>query len=203
MRVSFTAGIAAATCLALSVGCSTLKVPSMPSFAKKSKVGDDTSVTNAPPAPQFNTPAAPLAGVSAPNTTASWNNLPVYPGTSYPQTPYPAPMLTASPAGYAAPTGVAQTVPMPPAVAPGESVNPYTAYPPQVAQAPPAYAPSAAASPYAPPPAPPQASPYAQPPAAPPQAPAYAQQTPPYTPPANPYAMPPQNAANPYAPVAR
>ncbi len=211
MRVSFAVGLAV-TALAACGGCSSAKMPSfIPTFGKKDTATDASSLTNAPPAPQLNS----MAGTAPPTVSmpaaGSWSNLPVYPGTSYPQTPHPAPPLAqqtspyAQPAGGAAPYGPAYgTMPAAPAGGVASAASPYPSYPASATQ-------SAA----------PQTSLYGQPPAATTaggygQPPAYAQQQTPYggqasAPPTHdpyaandPYATPsqPYNAAAPTAPPA-
>jgi hypothetical protein len=186
----------AATALLASTGCSTIKskMPSLPSFAKKSKPADasKTQLTNAPPAPQLNG-GAPATASTASSMPQSWTNMPVYPGTTYPQTPHPDLTVSAAQASYGAPAAAH------PAVATATPTSPYGAYPTTAAPATPAYAPPAAPG-YAAP----QQGAYGAAPQTP--APAYAQQAAPYTPPPNPYAAPgaaPQNAANPYGNVTR
>lgn len=217
MRLPIALGL---TCAALvACGCSSAKMPSfIPTFGKaKNKAPDNSNLTNAPPAPQLNSMSSSSPNVSMPPSGTSWSNLPVYPGTSYQQTPYPAPAVAqAQPAPYADPAAAAAATyaatygTMPPA-ADAAAATPYASYPP-----------SAAAAPYAPPQAPAygqQASTTAAPSYAPQQAsyppqqpaaaqpPAYAQQAPyggqpPAYPPQDPYgAAPPAqpyNAANPY-----
>lgn len=182
MRVSTAALLAAV--LAVSTGCSTVKMPSfMPTFGKsKTKTNDASALTNAPPAPQLNGVATQTP---APQATSGWSNLPMYPGTNYPQTPH-APPTVAMGQPVQAPGGSYGAMPQ---AAPADT-TPYTPYPNAVAQAP-SYSPPAAPA-YAPPQA--QTSPYQSPAAT---TPSYAQQGAPYMPPANPYAAPP---ANPYAP---
>ncbi len=185
MRVVFASGLAAATLLLTCGGCSSM--PSfLPTFGKaKNKASDTSKLANAPPAPQLSTMAGTSPTVTMPEANSGWSNLPVYPGTNYPQTPYPA---TASPPPtYTAQAPAGNYGAMPPAAA-GAPANPYAGYPPAAAQTQP-YA-AAQPQPYGQPPA----APYGQP------APNYAQQ------PANPYGQPPynapaqpQNAANPYS----
>jgi hypothetical protein len=212
MRVFSVAAMAATALALVSSGCSTAKMPSfIPTFGKaKTKAEADTSkLTNAPAAPQVNSvagqsPAATPAAASAMPST--WNNLPMYPGTSYPQTPHPDPsMAIAQRQTYGAPAPSYANMPaatgaygaMPPAASTSAPVTPYTPYPTGVAQNTPAYSPPTAPAPSY---AQPQAGAYSAAPTAP-----YAQQRAPYTPPANPYAAPsePQNAANPYGNVTR
>lgn len=203
MRVHVAAGLTAAMVLVASTGCSTLKMPSLPTFGKsKTKAADASKLTNAPPAPQLNGVAGAAPAVSMPNpasTAQSWNSMPVYPGTTYPQTPHPEPAVAMAQPAYAAPAAAA------PGVATGTPTSPYGAYPTTVAQAPPAYAPPAAPA-YAQPQqgAYGAAAPYGQAAQQTP-APGYAQQGAPYSAPPNPYTSPapPQNAANPYGNVTR
>jgi hypothetical protein len=188
MRVSTAALLAAV--LAVSTGCSTVKMPSfMPTFGKsKTKTSDPATLTNAPPAPQVNGIASQTP---VPQTPSGWSNLPMYPGTNYPQTPHATPTVAMG-QPVNAPAGTYAAMP----ADPNGGATPYTPYPNAVAQAPSYTAPAAPTY------TPPQAGPYSAP-TSPYQAPAattpsYAQQTAPYTPPANPYAA----AANPYTPPA-
>ncbi len=198
MRVFTAAGMAAASLAIATSGCSSMKMPKLPTFGKKDKPAattDGPQLTNAPPAPTNGTVAAnaPPAGTQAQAPTP-WSNLPMHPGTTYPVTPHPAPAIaqaqhTASP--YGAPQAAPAYGMMPAQAAPATAA--YTPYP---------STPAPAANPYAPPAAQPQggsyaaAVPTAQGPAVQtPAAPVYAQQAPPYTAPANPYTTP----ANPYA----
>jgi hypothetical protein len=214
MRVIIAAGLAATLGLA-ACGCSSTKMPSLPTFGFKGKSAksNPSSLTNAPPAPKFNSMAAGAPSVSMPPATA-WSNLPVYPGTPYQQTPYPEQQIasaSAAPAysGYPQSSGPVTTVPLDPAA--GGYAPSYSAMPPGASEAPP-YAGQQAPQ-YAPGQAPPypqpQASPYAQgqtTPSAQQQAQPYAQQqTPPYaqgqaTPSAQQQAQPyAQQQTSPYA----
>jgi len=174
--------MAAALALVACGGCSSTRMPSFPTFGFKGKSSKSrtSNLSNAPPGPELNT----MTGTSPPNVSmppsSTWNNLPVYPGTNYQQTPYPDNAMASAPSAYssygAAPP--ATTVPMaspgtsayasnyaamPPAESVGPS-NPYATYPATGGQAPaysgqqvPTY--SAQQSPSYSPPA---AAPYAQ-----------------------------------------
>lgn len=182
MRVLLAAGMMAASML-VTCGCSSMKMPPFPTFgAKKSRTSSELANAPAPPG-SYSTSTAP--NVSMPQG-AAWSNLPVYPGTNYPQTPYPEQAMTTG----AAPAYASQQM-----VAPSASpyAPSYGAMPPTVADN--------SATPYAPY-AGGQAAPYANaqvPSYTPvnPQQPSgsYAGQTAPYAQPATPY---PQQAA-PYA----
>lgn len=203
MRVSFAVGLAV-TAMAACGGCSSAKMPSfIPTFGKaKTKTTDASNLTNAPPAPQLNTMAGTPPSVTMPTGTpgTSWSNLPIYPGTSYPQTPYPAPAVASAPqtSPYASQPAAGGSPypttygPMPPA---GDALASASPYPNQPASAAQPYAPQA--SPYGPPPASATAGPgYGQPSYA-QQQPAYGQGAAPYAP-QDPYATSqPYNAANP------
>jgi hypothetical protein len=179
MRVFTAASLAAASLAIATSGCSSMKMPSLPTFGKKkpATTTDGPQLTNAPPAPTSGTTAGTAPGANMPS---QWSNLPMYPGTSYPTTPHPAPAI-AQAQHTAAPYGAPQAAPaygtMPPQAAPATAYSPYP-----TSQAPAAQ---------------PQGGSYAAgvPAAQTPAAPAYAQQAPAYTAPANPYAAP----ANPYA----
>lgn len=148
MRVSSATRAVVVLALVSVCGCSIPK-PSMPKFMDKlsfkSKKSDATASNSAlatapPAAPGFNGNTAAPPAVSMAGAVPSSGNLPVYPGTNYPVTPYPsAPANTVAASGYA----------------PGE-VTPTAGYAP----APNGYAPAANA--YAAPPAPQYAAPPAQ-----------------------------------------
>ena len=144
MRVLIAAGMTA-TVLLTCAGCSgtKMKVPSLSMFSKSKDKTDASKLTNAPAAP-YSATAGTAPNVSIPSET-SWSNLPVYPGTTYPQTPYPEPGVASVPAyanqgpvagGYGA---------MPPSVGSGVPASPYGAYAAAGAQPPP-YSPPAAPS---------------------------------------------------------
>jgi len=173
MRVLLAVGMAAALALVACGGCSSTRMPSFPTFGFKGKSSKPrtSKLSNAPPGPELNS----MTGTSPPNVSmppsSAWNNLPVYPGTNYQQTPYSDTAMASAPAAYssngAAPP--AATVPMgspgtsayasnyaamPPAESVGPS-SPYATYPASGGQAPaysgqqvPTYSPQAAA-PYA------------------------------------------------------
>ncbi len=182
MRVAFTRGVIAASTLSVLVGCSmsmpTIKNP----FSSKSKTNDavagSSSLSNAPSAPPVNGTAAAPPNVTMPvSAQHDASNMPVYPGTSYPVTPYPD--------SYAAQAARVQAYPNNP--------QGYGAYAPTSA-IPPGAAPTGA-------PTDPLAATTAPPASAAPQANPYA------APPAQPYAAAPQDpyaaqAANPYAAAA-
>lgn len=219
MRVLLATGITAALVLVACGGCSSVQMPSfLPSFGAKAKSSKPNSseLTNAPLAPQFNSMSGVSPSVSMP-PSSSWSNLPVYPGTNYPQTPYPdqaavggstAPAYASNPpgaTGYPSNYGT-----MPPSASPGPS-SPYAPYSTAGGQAP-SYA-QQAAPPYAAQQAPPYAG-QQVPPYAGQQTPSYAQQqapaygggqAAPYSAQQNPYGATtePYNAANPYGSYTR
>lgn len=213
MRAFLAASLAAALGLVACGGCTSTKMPSLPTFGFKGKNSktSPSQMTNAPPAPQLNSMAAGTGPAVSMPQSASWSNLPVYPGTTYQQTPYPEQALasTATAPSYSSYPPVAQGVPtvpndpasggyppsygaMPPSVANNSTpaAGPYSQYP-ATAGAAPSNAGQQQAVPNWPQPAPPyaqqQITPYAQQPAP------YTQQPAPYGQQPDPY-----NAANPY-----
>jgi hypothetical protein len=199
MRIAFTRGIVAASMLSVLVGCS-MSFPTMknPFASKKPSDKPSTALANAPAAP-------PVNGVaSAPNVTMPVSNqrdastLPVYPGTSYPVTPYPDAYSAQANAAARAPYSAAQSYNTGPqsALPPGSAPSANASADPMMASN--GQAPAAAAPPSAPYAAPPQSQGYS----AAPQGQGYAAQVQnPYAaaaaqPPATPAAQPP---AGPYA----
>lgn len=144
MRVFLALGMTVAVALAACSGCSSTQMPALPTFGSKSEPKSSSSL--APPGPQIDAMAGTAPNVSVPPT--AWNNLPVYPGTNYQQTPYPAHTVAQAPAPYASgPQGAASAQmaggagyapsygSMPPATA--APSNPYGASPATGGQTPP------------------------------------------------------------------
>jgi hypothetical protein len=227
MRAFLAASLAAALGLVACGGCTSTKMPSLPTFGMKGKSKSNPSqMTNAPPAPQLNSMATTGPAVSMPQSSTSWSNLPVYPGTSYQQTPYPEQALASAVAapGYpSTPPAAAGGYPTGYGAMPASGTSnaaggagPYAPYPAASPEAAPYSAQQG--SPYAPqqqpysaqqaqPYAAPQGQAYAQqqaPPAGPQQSP-YAQQPAPYAQQQAPYGQQgdPYNAANPYGSYTR
>jgi hypothetical protein len=173
------AAVMAAPMLVALCGCSSTQMPSfLPTFGKSKSKQSAAELANAPAPPGTYSATETGPSVSMP-PGGTWSNLPVYPGTNYPQTPYPehamaqAPPYASQAAAPAAPAASPQANPYAP---------PYGAMPPSVADnsAPP-YAPYAASAGQAGPYAPGSVTPYAG---------GQAQQTAPsYAPPAGSYAQ--------------
>ena len=191
MRVFLAAGATVALALASCGGCSSTQMPSfLPSFGAKTKSSKPhtSGLTNAPPAPHLKSMSGVSPSVSMP-PSASWSNLPVYPGTNYPQTPYPqqAALGGGAPAYSTYASGGSGTAPQYGAMPPAGAASPYSQYPASGGQAYTAQqAPSYGAG---------QAPSYAQQQAAP-----YGGQASPYTAPQDPYGATsePYNAAPSY-----
>jgi hypothetical protein len=106
MRVSLARTVVTCTILSFFVGC-TMPTMSAPwkklSFRSKKATDSSSAIAAAPTAPSFNsaTAAAPQVSMGAVQTSGT---MPVYPGTTYPVTPYPASAtpsaVAATPAAY-------------------------------------------------------------------------------------------------------
>jgi hypothetical protein len=147
MRVPHSWGaVAVFTALAL-VGCSTSTSSVQPFWKnfgfKSKKSASETAVANAPLAPSFqvNPASSPPGNAMSANTApTSAGNLPLYPGTNYPVTPYPAnTMPAAAPAVASAATPATPAMPAAPAGAaagfaaqpPMNAAGPGASYAPQ------------------------------------------------------------------------
>jgi nicotinate-nucleotide--dimethylbenzimidazole phosphoribosyltransferase len=158
MRVSLARTVVTCSVLSFVVGCT---MPSMSapwkklSFrSKKSAESSSSAVATAPTAPSFNsaTAAAPQVSMGAVQTSA---NMPVYPGTTYPVTPYPASAtqsaVAANPPAYPAYSAYPDPAAGQQNPAGGQPTNPYVAANPAAPYAPPQNAPyDPAATPVAP-----------------------------------------------------
>ena len=145
MRVSLARTVVACSVLSFIVGCTmpTISAPWKKLSFRSKKPADSSGsalASGAPAAPSFNsaTAAAPQVSMGAAQTSG---NMPVYPGTTYPVTPYPASATPSTMASTAPAYPAYPAYPADPAAgqhnpAAGQPANPYVAANPAAPYAP-------------------------------------------------------------------